>query len=382
LRLLLCVAALLASALTLAAPIGASTPDRASAVSLDELYAAYAAGDFDVVSRRITRPEDCPADLAAINRTIQPWHEDWNSARAVFLLDLAIVCVKQDRISLAPILSAAATFVLQRPTRIGRFSPDLSFEVTWHLAALGLLESNGAAPSSRSRVRTPAIWLSPFLEQMAYLGVLRKRFAWVHVPEAMDRFELARGIAFASQCCTWARHARTVDFSPQARNASDAIDKSADWKTAVKEALKSFDRARRVPETRREGSARGALLLLYSDRPGAALAWLEDVDGDPSDAVLSHWIHGVRGRAFDALQRPDAAEREYAEALRLSPRAIAAAEWRAVDLLKLHRAQEAVDQATALSSVSDRVIDPWPEMDRGDGRLVTVWRDELRRMIR
>jgi hypothetical protein len=377
-RPLRCLAALLACALT----IGAGTPVTSRSVSFDDLYPTYAGGDFDVVSREITRPGDCPDDLEIVKRVIQPWHDDWTRARAVFLLDVAITCRPLNRISLAPILSAAATYVIQRPTPVGPLSADVSFDVTWHLAALGLLQSQRREVPLNHNPSQTRIWLDPFLEELGYLDGLRKRFEEVHEPEVMDRFELARGIAYANRCCTQEMHARTVDLTPQATDGAAYADMIGTWKAQVAVALKSFDRARHVPETRREASVRGALLHLYRNEPDTALAWLQGVDDDPADVTLSYWLHAVRGRVLDTLQRADAAEREYDAALRLSPRAVAAAEWRAVDLMKLHRAPEAVALTVALANTADPEKDPWPGMDLGDFRLVTVWRDQLRAMMR
>jgi tetratricopeptide (TPR) repeat protein len=380
--------ALLACLMTLHAPVAAGPRSKAP-LSLDDLYAVYASGDFDVVSREITHPADCPSELPIIKRAIEPWHEDWTRARAVFLLDLAIVCGKQDAISLAPILSAGGTFVVQRPTPVGRFSPDFSFEVTWHLAALGLLQSQ--QPAVQAHHGPPQLGgpLDPYLEQMGYLHVLEKRFDQAHVPEEMERFSLARGIAIAKRCCTTHIREDTVGASSVARDASTAVDLRARRIAESNEAIKWFERARHVPQTRREASVRGALVFLYRDQPDVAASWLNEVDEDPSDPTLSYWIHAVRGRAYDAVERISDAEREYAEALRVWPPATAVVEWRAVDLLRLHRAAEAVAQTArlaretaALSSAKDAGPDPWLLINRGDERLVPVWRDELRRMIR
>ena len=373
-----CLATLLTSALM----FGAKTPAHTRSISFDELYSAYASGDFDVVSREITTPSDCPDDLGTVKRAIQAWHEDWTRARAVFLLDVAITCRPLNQSSLAPILSAAGTYVVQRPITVGPRSPDLSFDVTWHLAALALLQSQQhQVPLSHSPHRS-AIWLDPFLEELGYLAVLRKRFDEAHEPELIDRFELARGIAYANRCCTQEMHARILNLAVRATDGPSYADTIATWKAQVAAALRSFDRARHVSETRREASVRGALLLLYRNEPDTALAWLRDVDDDPSDLTLSYWFHAVRGRVFDALERPDAAEREYDTALRLSPEAVAVAEWRAVDLMKLHRAQEADTLTIALANAADPEKDPWPGIDLGDFRLVSVWRDQLRAVMR
>lgn len=301
-----------------AAPAWNTTPDAA--------YLAYANGDDGAVERWVASLPP-KADAWGTFPALQA-DAPWNRMAAAFLLEVAAARPSHVRAEVA--LARGQAMVLRRPAPLGASPDEDLFEVTWHHAALALLQHG-----SRTSRKTYLSNVIPRFEEAAERGV-----------RVQTRFALAQAMA-----------AGTV------------------------EAISLFDRAAEQPHLRAEALIRAGKLLLEGGLFTDALARLESVppEADPTFAFVRHLTHG---RILDALHRPRDAAREYARALKVRPDAQLAAIGLAAAHLRTGNRADAVriaDDARRMPPLPERGFE---EFQSGDARFVEGWIADIRRTRR
>lgn len=387
--------ALIAVAGVLAASsLGAQIPEEPlirPKTPFDQLFKDYAAGDFDVITRKLKTGRDRqalqpPADAAHLRK----WLGTWDRAKAAFILEVA-----EAETDIAPgaaitSVSEGRLFVISRPTPLGQSSDDDAFELAWHKGAMALLEDRMFVPT-----------------QELYLDTLQRRYSPVSGSAAIKidpRFALERGVAQEQKCWNDGTQATTSGAiaglpSLSSTGAGDVTVQgtgsmmdpgqlrpgggSLEYQTArscLSEALKRYLVASADPETASEALTRTAWMEYKLGAPADALKILERAK--PIDDVeVTYWMHLFRGRMLDALGRFADAESAYRAALTARPAAQSAAVGLALTLFKLDRVADARAAAAEARQQPTDTIDPWWTYLGADARFIPHWRTELRRAI-
>lgn len=354
-------------------------PVQVSLANLQTLFDAYASGDVDVVAKEFEDHRNVVIDQRTLDALAGLWWSDWSPVRATFFLELAVAI--PSRPATQRILSAGGTFVTQRPTPFGVDATQDAWEMTWHRAALALLESRGMLP-----------------EADLYMKAVGKRFA--HLADAEgSRLELYGAIAQAAQCCSQAALRALDDFgrsmisSLPTAGGTDASGQSGltsvapnrgggarmPSETEISDAIGRFDRLRKVADVSSEATVRGAWLVLYSGHASKALRWLDEAHDDGTHDDVSYWAAIVRGRVLDVLGKRADAVSAYRQALTIRPHAKTAGLNLALDLARLGRLEEAGEVTEAMTH-DPYADDPWSTFDRQGGlaevkRLLQTLRD-------
>lgn len=360
----------------------------ADAQAIVELFHAYEAGDHEVVARRLSaedfrlgpsrwdQPRQDPADvvqqwLAALSKD---WRGGWRPIRATFLLEMAIAASHAGAAAtiVALPLSLGGTGVIQRPTPLGANATEDRFEMTWHRAAIGVLE--GLPTTGRPRMGPTMIG--------RYLDSLEKRYGAARVHGFDGYIALSRAIASAQQCCTRLDFNTLDDTGLDPERAGTAASDGAAMEVRLDGAIPLFEVAARDPEVSTEARVRGAFLLYRRHKYDQALRWIAGVPDPSADPDLAFWNHLVHGQILDAVRRFEEAGREYRAALAARPDAQSAGIGLSLDLMRMGHRDDGAAVAAAIVAAPAGVPDPWTDFDAADARLVPAYLDELRKSLR
>jgi hypothetical protein len=119
--------------------------------SIDDLLQAYAAGDYQVLSRYVATPatfEEVRKELGfekegRLHGAMQRWHEERRPAHSVFTLELALVASSRGWPHWTDVLGEAARFLVNRPAKPGEDREWDAFEIAWHKTSVALLQGLG-----------------------------------------------------------------------------------------------------------------------------------------------------------------------------------------------------------------------------------------------
>jgi tetratricopeptide (TPR) repeat protein len=334
---------------------GAGRP-RASAQTaspLDNLFAAYADGDTQVVATRLQSLAAFRALHLPDEAGLRAWLGPWQRAKAIFVLEVAAAASATAPRQMMALLETGRRYVLSRPST----TPDEDgFEVLWHKTALGLLEQRLAVDREEQ-----------------YVEALRARYLAGPGTTAADRhldarFALARGVA-QEQRCENLRALRAA-ATGSAAGAKDA------YTACLEEVVRRFV-VLPADQVAAEAWTRAGRARLEAGDYAAALTLLDRADtGD--DAVLAYWTSLFRARALEHLGRESDAVSAYQAALRAVPGGQSAGVGLALTLFRLNQRERADAAARAVRHMTDADLDPWWIYFSGDGRFVAGWLSALR----
>ena len=356
----------LAAVLVLALCVGglAHAPQR---VALDDVLAAYVAGDYDVVKRSFLRSTDIQRRLRVDRpRDIDRWLGKWDRGKALLLLEFA-------RTS-ATVAPQYVYVIVGQGRRYLTLNYVPSVEThdwirDWHRAAVGLLQGvSGSDHVEQHLVDLPA---DPRL--LLARAVAQERRCWTYRPSLdeptirVDKLLETAGFR--------------VKDDTRGPLKSEREENLAKHSACLREALSRFEAAVKVEDVAAEALVRGGWVLLQDGRPKEAIEWL-DAAKPRDDRDLEYWHHLFRGRALDALSRTQDSVEAYKAALALYPHAQSAGVGLAIALMRLYRTAEADDVSRSLREGADITSDPWLHYPRGDDRFAGQWIDSLRAAVR
>jgi len=315
-------------------------------LAFDRLYRAYAAGDRGILRRSLRSGSDIQAAKPPRDdESLRKWLGTWDRTKAAFLLELADVESGFSAHTLTAV-SAGRSYVMHRPIPLGRDADEDAFEASWHKTALAVLQAQMYASA-----------------QEAYLNALDDRYspgAARLAPTVDPRFALARGIGREQHC--------------QALTGPTHDE-------CLRDAVRKYVVAARVPETTAEANVRAGWVLFQLRAYGDALETIDRAHPE-ADPVLAYWQHLFRGRILEALDRVGDAEVAYRAALEARPYAQSAGVGLAMTLFKLNRPGEAIAAARMAREQPPDLVDPWWIYLRGDARFIPQWRTDLRSRLR
>jgi len=341
-------------------PIAAG--QNAVAVSAYErAFAAYAHGDYDVLTRTLRTEADLMAMFPeAYARKVIEYPINlttpWQRSRALFHVELALTAIDRKWVfAIEAVTSAAASYLVRRFDAPGAKPDDDAFERDCHSLMLAAFQG-AIAPdliewyvdqwiARKKRPGDPRYALALAIAQEQKL-----------LPTTLVRLGLAKEPTF---------------MLPDARAA----------RRLSQAAIARFDTARQDPATRTEASVRTGVVWFRRNEPEAALPYLRAVDTSAADPTLRYWAKLFEGRALEALGRGDAAGRAYEEAAQTSPGAQSAS----MAIAALHfLAGRREDAAAIVRSTLDRTPppDPWLTYWFGEARFLPAWLAAARGALR
>jgi tetratricopeptide (TPR) repeat protein len=330
-----------------------------SALSFDDLFAAYDAGDFTAASQHLRSADDFKRLGPSLRRGLAARPGGgWSNRRAGFVLEIDVAAAHYSPRDVLDILTAGRQALVARTSAQG--TRDDPFPARWHQAALAILQS----------LVLPA-------EEVAYLDAIDP--AAPKTGDAslfMPRLDLYRAVA-AEQSC-W-RTEETEQPTTRLGALVDPTDHST-WAERCRSLVAGFDRATRVADTRTEALIRSAVALLRVGRYADGLAAVTGVRSGEADQVQQYWAALIEGRLLQALHRSGDAMAAYLRATELYPDAPTARIGWAIAALETDRRDEAVSTAEIVFRSPPTAGDPWWSYYGADGRFVTRWVEDLRRL--
>ena len=347
------LAVALACGTALAAFVRESPAPAAPTASIDDLLAAYAAGDYQVLRTATNaladfeklRKELGVAKDGQFRGAMQRWHRERRPVHSAFMLELALLGRQRGYAGWLDVLTESRKFLVARPEAPGVSPETDAFEVTWHRAAMALLQS----------MRRPDL-----LEEQGIRPLADRLSVGPVTPGKLVApwFAIARGI-------TEEQWAKVPGVVPGVRRAA---------------ALEHYAQAAGHESTRREALVRKAGVLLAMEAPADARAALDAADPDGADAGVSYWRWLFLGRAHEALGQPTEGETAYERALGVMPDAQSAKVALAAMALRRDDRARAFELAQSIRSARADADDPWWEYYTGEYRLVGPRMTAVRRM--
>jgi hypothetical protein len=338
-----------------AAPIrSVQKPTPADVARLDQMLAAYSAGDDHAVEDALRTPDGL-ASLNALTRVFNGTPE-WNRMKAAFLLE--IVAASSNFLGSRQWAARyGQRLLLARRDPFGFDANDDRFEMLWHQAALGILQGLRQPEAELDYLDA----IEPRLTQASRRGVT-----------ADTRFALARAIAAAGVCCPARNEPSnlTVIYRGPSRPSAPTF----------RVAVSLFELAAKEPALQVEALVRGGVLQFQMEHPAGALAWLDRVPADHGDVLLHYSQFLTRARALDALNRAEESAAAYRSARVDYPTAQTPAIGLAAALLRAGATKEAVSVAADARHLPDLPTDPWFEFQKADLRFVAGWLAEIRKL--
>jgi tetratricopeptide (TPR) repeat protein len=349
-------------------------PPKQDPKFFEQLLAAYAAGDLDVLAKTLVdgvRAREFHYSLtAALKLENDPkTSHPWGRARSAFLLEVAIFASTHVRQDAVPSISAGRLMMMKRPTRLGLNPDEDAFELLWHQIALGVLQRLLAGDSEQIYLDT--------LERRYLAGPSLQAAKRVFDP----RFVLDRVIADEQSAFQVESLASGQAMTTRLTALVKPTDKSK-LATLLRHGVKSSEEAIALPEVAVEASLRRSALFIKLGQFNDALTAIQQVKRSDADQVQGYWATLLEARALHELKRLPEAERAYRDAADAWPDASAPITGLALVLFDMNRRDEALKAASALRTQDPTGKDPWWNYIVADSRFVNSWRDQLREMLK
>jgi tetratricopeptide (TPR) repeat protein len=356
-RLLVAAAAMLALTPTVVAPVHVLAAQPASQkkpdqMMGDELFAAYVGGGDQVLAAAFptqARFEEFRKDF--MDRVLSKWEttEPRTTMQNLFMLEVAIAALNKGYFMWADFVKQCSVFLRGRAEPPGANPSFDAFEIAWHKTAAALLAGRRRPDLLATEV------IRPLGRRMApeqpSIGAIVLVDPWIAV---------ARGFA---------EEGLTIEEPKKLSKEGEA-------------ALERYREAAQFESTRAEAAVRSGRLLIRMTRPAEALVVLDAFDDRwTTDGVFRFWRRLLRGKALDALDRPDEAMRAYDDALRIAPTAHSPRVGMMAVEFKRNRIDAAETLAAALRTAADPVVDPWWTYDHGDWRFFPARLEALKAMV-
>jgi hypothetical protein len=345
------------AAVAVAASMPVHAQRRPERMMADELFEAY----------RAAGPEALPK-AGAMSPRFERFRDDfetrvlpaWKAGprqplQAMFMLEVAMLT--EGRRHGFPrwedFLTLGSAFLAGRPEPPGTNPAADAFEILWHQTAVAFLDG------LQDPVLTDRIGVQPMKDRMAAVPARAGETQVLVEPWV----ELARGLTLERIALD---HPEGFDvLGPQAL-------------THYQQAVAAGSGA-----TRAEATLRGASVLIDLRRPAEALTMLTGFETAwTTDETYRYWQPLLRGRALEALNRPDEAVPSYQDALRIVPSAEAPrVAIMALETKRRHTA-EAAAQRSAIEHARTSTVDPWRSYRDGEARFLQARLDALRAMSR
>jgi tetratricopeptide (TPR) repeat protein len=325
----------------------------------DELFVAYLTKDERVLADAFptnTRFEAFRADFR--DRVLTSWEAgERKPIQAMFMLDVAIAALNhRTYVYWLDFISLGGKHLRGRADPPGVNAAYDAFEIAWYKTAVALLEGRRRPDFVRDH------------------GVMPLRARVMAAPPSPDQTALGAPPMLIDPWIELARGFMEEGF---------AIDDPGTLATRGPAALDYYAEAAKYPATKPEATLRSAWLLICLHRPAEALDLLDRYDDHwTDDGVFLYWRRLFRGKALQALSRPDEASRAYQSALTIIP----SAQSPRIGLMALALTQNAHDDAETLAkavrTAPDPVTDPWWFYAHGDLRFFPSRLKALREMSR
>jgi tetratricopeptide (TPR) repeat protein len=349
-------------------------PPRQGPAFFEQLAAAYAAGDRDVLAKTLVDGKgiiefhyslSAALKLESDPKTSHPW----GRARSAFLLEVAVFASTHFRQDAVPSISAGRLMMMKRPALLGLDPVEDAFELLWHRTALAVLQRLMAGDA-----------------EQIYLDTLERRYlagpSSLAAKRVFDpRFVLDRVIADEQSAFQVESLASGQAMTTRLTVLVKPTDKSK-LATLLRHGVKSSEEAIALPEVAIEASLRRSALLIKLGQFSDALTAIERVKRSDADQVQRYWMTLLDARALHELKRLPEAERAYRDAADAWPDASAPITGLALVLFDMNRRDEALKAAAALRTQDPTGKDPWWNYIVADSRFVNSWRDQLREMLK
>lgn len=362
---------------------GVSRAGQQPAPDVATLYAAYAAGSFDIVARTIATRDDWTDLDDQVSRLARSWKSEasgrrapaWQPRRVAFLVDVAYVVSRFNVDSAAGLAGMARDLTEQRPGLPGDSDGALDdgdrFEVAVHRMALAMLASATGHASTYLRSIGPR------------LSAFRRSQAGRHL---ISRIEIVPFLLAEADTRPFVRDETSLlsNYLAAFRGLGQS---SAQPTTPPLERLRSeltWALERMPPpenlttDVAAELSIRRGLALYRMQRYAEALDVLSDGLDHAVEPSVRYWGFLFRGRVLERTDRLAEAIAAYDEAVRAAwPRAqTAAVALSAARFIAGDRPQaEAWARLARTATAGD---DPWWEYWYGDQRFARALLSELR----
>ena len=344
------------------------------------MFAAYVAGDFDIVSRSFGKSSDFP-DRLRLNdpREFDRWLGRWDRRKALLVIEIARTTADVSPRFPRIVVDAGLRYVLNAGAGELAMPESNKNLQLWHRTALGLLQRYGTSAHVEKYARELVLVTGPPLDARLELAraVAHERICWERRP-SLNQIDIETGVMTRE---AGAKIPSNLNGFPMFRETTVTTHR-----TCLGQALMLFEAATDADETRDEARVRGGWILFQLDRFPEAIEWL-DAAAPKDDRALAYWRDLFRGRVLEALGRPEDALSAYQAALALDPGAQSAGVGQALLLMRLNRPQEADTSARALRASTTSLppkttTDPWLLYSMGDHRFVDRWIDQLRTVWR
>jgi tetratricopeptide (TPR) repeat protein len=327
-------------------------PQRFDQMKGDELYAAYLTSGPSVLANAFPSKERFEAFRNDFrDHVLTAWEKaaPREPRHAMFMLDIALATEGRHYGYWSDFLLLGQTYLRQRADPPGANQRMDAFELLWNKTALAYLEGR----------RQPEL-----VEELARR--LRTRIV-AALPADVTPALVDPWIA------------STMGFMHEGYVIADAER----FKSRATSALESYGEALKYEATRAEAVVRSASVLLRSSRPVDALAMLDRFDESwTQDAVVIYWARLLKGKALDALDRPEESLAAYRRALQIVP----SAQTPLVGMMMAESRRGRDDEVEALAvrvrTAGKPVIDPWWSYPHGDLRFYKQRLAALREMVK
>lgn len=336
---------------------GTGSPGQADRPSFEAVFRAYEGGDYDAITRALKTRQDLLVLQQEALRAAKDDKRAWTPALPAFLLELAIDAQAHDWWDFEPLLVAARTVAVARPSLPGQNALADRFEITLHRTAVAFMTAANLEGAARQ-----------------YLDALRTRVVPTEAPgppHLVDpRVALARADVDEAEV--------DVMYWPVLSAAAPGTPvRDPALRQRIAAAVTAFETAAALPSVAAEAHVHEGFLLCELGEPAQALDVLDRGDAT-DDLTLQYWTALFRGRALAALSKPDEAEAAFRHAAALYPAAQTPAIALVPLLLKQNRMDEALEWSTVARRQGSAALDPWWQYRSGDLRFVPGWIRELR----
>lgn len=317
-----------------------------------QLLDYYATGRFEEVGRalRDRHLKSRAGILDALRHDAKAWigaggTDQRNRRRmiaATLALDAADACFPREELDVRLPPGSTSIDLIAWGRSVLADGPPSDVERRWYVAAIAVLERGH---------RRGALDV--------HLAAMKKRFP--------DDPNLALGRAFLSEIDFWDEHAET----------------GGTWGSAdPRRAMNALQPALSRPETRDDAALRLGFFALYANRPSDAAAYLELI-ATSSDVWRTYLAGLFSGWAYERLQRPYDAIREYRIALGAVPRARTATMYFAGCLYSADAREEASAIASdAMHGKLEALDDPWYRYPTGDAHRFPMLLTQIQETLR